>query len=66
MDSERERLMRVVMGWSKESRHDFSNLVGRMSREQVESLDDRIIILTSSGVAGVKLIKGGGKTGEGM
>ena len=34
--------------------------------EQVESLDDRIIILTSSGVAGVKLIKGGGESGEGM
>jgi hypothetical protein len=53
--SPRERLIRVVIGIIRASRHDLSRGVGIISREQVESFDERIDFLTSAGDANWKL-----------
>ena len=53
--SESAKLISVVIGMIRASRQYLSNLVGKVSREQVESLQARIAFLTSSGVAGEKL-----------
>ena len=49
--SESERLMRVVMGGTRESMHDFGSFVGIRSREQVEFEEERIALRTSRVVA---------------
>ena len=61
MNSEIERLMRVVMGRRKASRHDLRRRVGIRSREQVASEEESIAERTSSTVAGenVEREKGG-------
>jgi hypothetical protein len=57
--SERQRLMRVVMGRRRASRHCFRRKVGRMSREQ-EALElERMIERISSGEVGRKEERGG-------
>ena len=57
VDSEMQRLMRLVMGMSRESRQDFRTRVGIKSSAQVESVEAKIAALTSSGVAGEKWLK---------
>ena len=47
MPSERARLMIVVIGVNKESRHDLRRKVGMLSREQEAEEDERIAFLTS-------------------
>ena len=54
-----ERLMRVVMGRRKESRHDLWRRVGIRSREQVAPEEDSIAARTSSIVAGEKVEREG-------
>ena len=54
--SESERLMRVVMGGTRESMHDFRSFVGIRSREQVEFEEETIALRTSRVVAGEKSI----------
>jgi UPF0288 family protein (methanogenesis marker protein 3) len=63
--SDKERLMMVVMGGSRESMHDFKSFVGIRSREQVEFEEDRIALRTSRVVAGRKSESGGGAVGGG-
>ena len=58
--SDKERLMMVVMGGSRESMHDFKSFVGIRSREHVEFEEDRIALRTSRVVAGRKSERGGG------
>ena len=53
--SEKARLMIVVMGWRRESRHDLRSLVGILSKLQVALDDERIAFCTSVLVAGEKL-----------
>ena len=63
MPSESARLMILVMGRRRESRHDLSKKVGMISRAQ-EALEDlRIEIFTSSVFAGGKEERGGGTSG---
>jgi len=62
VDSERQRLRRVVMGVRRESKQDLRNHVGIMSREQEESGEERIRFLTSSGVVGENVHRRGGAT----
>jgi hypothetical protein len=59
VDSEMQRLRRVVMGGSKASRHDLRSLVGKISRVHVASVEERIILLTSLVETGAKLVIGG-------
>ena len=65
MDSEMERLMRVVIGRRRESRHDLRRHVGIRSREQVASEEDSMAVRTSSIVAGEKVERKGGGEGGG-
>ena len=68
MDSEMKRLMRVVIGRRRESRHDLRRRVGIRSREQVASEEDSIAVRTSSIVAGdnvERMWSEGGGEGEG-
>ena len=65
MDSEMERLMRVVIGRRRESRHDLRRRVGIRSREQVASEEDSMAVRTSSIVAGENVEREGGGEGEG-
>jgi len=58
----RQRLRRVVIGGSRGSRQDLRSLVGKTSREQVESVEASMIFFTSARVAGEKLVRGGGGT----
>ena len=58
----RQRLRSVVIGGSSASMQVFTSQVGSMSSEQVVLLDERIIFLTSSVVAGEKQLKAGGGT----
>jgi hypothetical protein len=64
--SEKERLMRIVIGLISELRHCLSNLVGIGSSEQVASEEWRMAFLTSSSVAGEKQWRRGGSKGGGM
>ena len=50
----------LVMGESRESRHDLSNLVEIILRSQVESDDSRMTLRTSSVEAGEKELREGG------
>ena len=52
--SERDRLIRCVMGWVKESMQAFNSLVGIRSREQEELEEPRIIVRISCSVTGLK------------
>ena len=61
--SDSARLTMVVIGSSKESRHDLRRKVGMESREQVELKELRIACLTSSVLAGVKTEREGGEDG---
>ena len=64
--SERARLIMLVMGSKRESRHDLIRKVGIISRAQ-EALEDlRIAALTSSMFAGEKDERRGGTTGRSM
>ena len=65
IDSEMERLIRVVMGRRKASRHDLRRDVGIRSREQVASEEDSMADRTSSIVAGENVEREGGGEGEG-
>src|SRR5213083_935092 len=64
MDSEIERLMRVVMGRRKASRHDLRRDVGIRSREQVASEEDSMADRTSSIVEGENVERQGRREGE--
>ena len=61
--SDNERLIMIVIGSSRELRHDFNRKVGIVSREQVELEDSRIACLTSSVVARSKSEREGGVEG---
>jgi len=63
--SERERLIRVVIGARRESRQDSMSLVGMGSSRQVEFEDERMTRRTSSCDAGDRLSSGGGGNGGG-
>src|SRR6267154_4099457 len=65
VDSEMERLMRVVIGKMRTSRQDLRREVGMKSREQVALEEDKIAERTSAVVAGRKEKgkKGGGGGG---
>ena len=65
MDSEMERLMRVVTGRRKESWHDLRRRVGIRSREQVAYEEESMAVRTSSIVAGENVEREGGGGGEG-
>jgi hypothetical protein len=60
LPSDRERLIRVVIGTISASRQDLRSLVGRRSESQVESEDAAIAFLTSSMVVGIRTSRGGG------
>ena len=60
MDSLRERLTSVVMGFRRAGRQDLRRVVGMSSRVQVESEEVRINVRISSGVAGSKCCREGG------
>ena len=63
MPSESARLIMLVMGSKRESKHDLIRKVGMISRAQ-EALEDlRIAALTSSMFAGEKDERRGGTTG---
>jgi len=63
MPSESARLIMLVMGSKRESRHDLIRKVGMMSRAQ-EALEDlRIAALTSAMLAGEKDERQGGTRG---
>ena len=63
MPSESARLIMLVMGSKRESRHDLIKKVGMMSRAQ-EALEDlRIAALTSAMPAGEKDERQGGTRG---
>jgi hypothetical protein len=59
--SEKERLMILVIGLIRDGRQDLSKHVGIMSRVHVESVEDRIAVCISSGVASLKCSNGGGE-----
>ena len=63
--SESERLMREVMGGTRESMHDFRSFVGIRSREQVEFEAERIALRTSRVVAKGNSERSGGATRRG-
>ena len=60
--SESERLMREVMGGTRESMHDFRSSVGIRSREQIEFEEERIELRTSRVVARGNSERSGGAT----
>ena len=60
VDSRIQRLMSLVIGTIKVSRHDFRSRVGITSKEHVESDVDRIARRTSSTVASEKPDRIGG------
>src|SRR6267154_1080016 len=64
VDSEMERLMRVVIGKMRTSRQDLRTAVGMKSREQVALEEDNIADRTSAVVAGRKDERRGGERGE--
>ena len=53
--SERERFIKCVIGTTRASRQDLSNLVGMISRGQDESVELSMILRISSVIAGAKL-----------
>ena len=63
--SVRERLIRVVIGARRESRQDFTSLVGMESSGQVALEDERMTRRTSSCDTGDRLRSGGGGNGGG-
>ena len=63
--SESDRLMREVMGGTRESMHDFRSFVGITSREQVEFEEERIALRTSRVVAKGNSERSGGATRSG-
>jgi hypothetical protein len=65
MPSDKERLMRVVMGWRRESIHALRRQVGITSDGQEALDEERIATFTSSGVAGRNEERGGGGEGGG-
>src|ERR1043165_2943398 len=65
MPSDKERLMRVVMGWRRESTHALRRPVGITSDGQEALDEERIATFTSSGVAGRNEERGGGGEGGG-
>ena len=60
-----ERLMRVVIGKIRTSRHDLRKAVGIKSREQVALEEDKMADRTSAEVAGRKHVRRGGGVGGG-
>ena len=60
--SESKRLMMLVTGGRRASMHDFRRFVGMISREQVESEEERIASRTSRVVAGENSERSGGAT----
>lgn len=58
--SEMAKLMMVVIGTNKESRHDLRRNVGMISSEDEAEEDERIAFLTSWWSAGRKVEQGGG------
>ena len=60
VDSDKQRLRRAVIGGKSESKQDLRSQVGIVSSEQEELGEERISLLTSSGVAGSKLHRRGG------
>ena len=65
MPSEMAKLMMVVIGGNKESRHDLRRKVGMMSSEEVAEEEARIAFLTSRRSAGGKYEHvGGGEVRE--
>jgi hypothetical protein len=65
MESEMERLMRVVIGKRRALRHDLRRRVGIRSIEQVASEEESIAERTSSIVAGENVDREGGGKGGG-
>ena len=60
--SESERLMREVMGGSRESMHDFRSFVVIRSRKQAEFEEERIALRTLRVVARGNSERSGGAT----
>lgn len=58
--SAKHRLRRVVIGGRRASMQSFRRNVGKMSRGQVELLQERISLRTSVGEVGEKEFRGGG------
>ena len=66
MDSVKQRLRSRVIGGSRASRQDLSNVVGSISKEQVELEADRIVSRTSDSVTKVNAERIGGGFGGGV
>ena len=64
--SDRQRLIRFVMGATSTSRQGFNNFVGIGSRLQEASVEVRINLRISSALAGEKEETIGGLTGGGQ
>ena len=58
--AERDKLIRVVIGWIRASRQDFRRKVGIGSKLQVALEQESIVLRTSASVAGEKMDKEGG------
>ena len=58
-----ERLMRLVIGKIRTSRHDLRRAVGIKSREQAALEEDKMADRTSAAVAGRKDVRRGGGVG---
>ena len=56
--SESDKLIKLVIGESRESMHDFRSFVGMRSRKHVEFEEERIALRTSRVVAGENLKEG--------
>ena len=56
----RQRLSKRVIGGTSASRQFLRRMVGRMSSEQVELLEERISFLTSAEEVGEKELRSGG------
>jgi hypothetical protein len=65
MPSDRDKLMRVVMGTIRASRQDLRSLVGTMSNVQEAFDEDKMARRTSSHEAGVNEFRGMGGFGGG-
>lgn len=63
VDSCKQRLIRVVIGVRRVSRHDLRTTVGMKSSEQVAVDDARMAARTSAVVVGVKCDSEGGDVG---
>ena len=58
--SDSDKLIRVIIGISRESMADFKSLVGIRSRSHVEFEAENIAFLTSSVLAGINIAREGG------